>query len=637
MASINATSSSTTSRLTAKTGIGGLVSGMDIDELVENLTARSREKITKQQQLVQKLEWKQTAYRSVTKALNEFQSKYLDMLSATNFRSKSFFNTVKAFSSSDAVTVVGTGSAATAGSITINSIAQLATNQTIESGAAVSRPLTTSNTVDQIITALRADGGGDGEEAKAIGLQLDGKFKTITFDAAFWDEVDGGTGNQEENFKAALQSRINSAFGSGSGLKVEIGADQRLTFLAPGSKISVVSVDAGTSREDFGFAIDQSNKINLYSSLLGAGLTTTPEESAEGGYQVTINGEKFEFKQNDSLKSIIDKINASKAGVTISYSSITDKFTMTSKTSGEGDNIVIQDTGGKLMEALGLSKDKAKEVVTGQNAILSVNGQTITRSSNTFEIDGAKVTLNKEVDAVDGPITLTLKEDASGLEDAIRKFVDDYNAMIGLMTGLTKEKVYKDFPPLTDAQKAEMTETQIATWEGKAKSGILRGDSLLGDIATKLQSTIAGLSVDGFSLYSMGISTSSYVTGGKLQINETKFKQALETKGSEIRELFSSEKGLGNTLNTVITDATKTSGTKGNRGTLVEAAGVEDTRSDTENSIYDQIKRANKNITTLQDRLKAEEARYWSKFSYMESMINNLNAQGAMLSSFTNS
>lgn len=636
MASINATSSSTTSRLTAKTGIGGLVSGMDIDELVENLTARSREKITKQQQLVQKLEWKQTAYRSVTKALNEFQSKYLDLLSATNFRSKSFFNTVKAFSSSDAVTVVGTNSAATAGSITINSITQLATNQTIESGTAVSRPLTTSNTVDQIIAALKAD-GGDSEEAKAIGLQLDGKFKTITFDAAFWDEVDGGTGSQEENFMAALQSRINSAFGSGSGLKVEIGTDQRLTFSAPGSKISVVSVDAGTTREDFGFSIDQSNKINLYSSLLGAGLTTTPEESSEGGYQVTINGEKFEFKQNDSLKSIIDKINASKAGVTISYSSITDKFTMTSKTSGEGDNIVIEDTGGKLMESLGLSKDKAKEVVTGQNAILTVNGQTITRGSNTFEIDGARVTLNKEVDAVDGPITLTLKEDASGLEDAIRKFVDDYNAMIGLMSGLTKEKVYKDFPPLTDAQKAEMTETQIATWEGKAKSGILRGDSLLGGIATKLQSTIAGLSVNGFSLYSMGISTSSYVTGGKLQINETKFKEALETKGSEIRELFSSEKGLGNALNTIITDATKTSGTKGNRGTLVEAAGVEDTRSDTENSIYDQIKRANQNITTLQNRLKAEEARYWSKFSYMESMINNLNAQGAMLSSFTNS
>ncbi|MGI6728230.1 MAG: hypothetical protein ACOX4P_06755 [Anaerovoracaceae bacterium] len=43
------------SSLSAKTGIGGLVSGMDIDELVKSLTATSRNKVTKQQQKVQKL------------------------------------------------------------------------------------------------------------------------------------------------------------------------------------------------------------------------------------------------------------------------------------------------------------------------------------------------------------------------------------------------------------------------------------------------------------------------------------------------------------------------------------------------------------------------------------------------------
>ena len=88
MASVNS-STSTNSSLLAKTGMGGLVSGLDTDSLVESLTSASRSRIAKQQQSVQKLEWKQTSYRNVSKTLKEFQSKYLDVLSKTNFRSAS--------------------------------------------------------------------------------------------------------------------------------------------------------------------------------------------------------------------------------------------------------------------------------------------------------------------------------------------------------------------------------------------------------------------------------------------------------------------------------------------------------------------------------------------------------------------
>jgi flagellar hook-associated protein 2 len=205
------------------------------------------------------------------------------------------------------------------------------------------------------------------------------------------------------------------------------------------------------------------------------------------------------------------------------------------------------------------------------------------------------------------------------------------------MNGLVKEEVDRDYEPLTDAQKEEMSESEIEAWEKKAKSGILRGDALLRNISSKLQTAVTGLSVNGFSLYSMWISSAGYTENGKLKIDETKLRTALETKGSEIRELFTSEKGLGNALNTIITDATKTSGPKGSRGSLVEVAGVDDTMSENENSIFDQMKRANKNIKTLKLRLEAEESRYWSQFSYMESVINSLNSQSSILSSFTSS
>ena len=491
MASVSSsTSSSTLSSLTAKTGIGGLVSGMDIDEIVESLTATSREKITKQQQYLQKLEWKQTAYRSVTTALKEFQSSYLDVLSSTNFRSTSFFNTSKASSSSDAVSVTATGSA-TAGAITIDSITQLATYQTVKAVSSASKPLTSSKTVSDFIAGLEA--------GESISITLDGRVKTITFDSDFVTAVTA----DPSTFETEMQSLVDKAFGatgeSDRVITVDVDSDDLLTFSATGSKITVNSVGTdSTTLTDLGFTSGQSNSINTGASLSDLTLAT----DLTGSNQVfKINGVTFNFSSTDTMATIMEKVNSSSAGVTMTYSSITDKFTLTANESGSGDNIVISEISGNLMTALGLTEDAGAQVTAGVNAVLSVNGQTITRSSNTFEIDGAKVTLNETTSEA---VTITMTEDASSLSDTINKFVEDYNSLIDLINGLVKEEVDSDYAPLTDEQKEEMTESEIAAWEKNAKSGILRGDSLLRNISSKLQSAVTGLSVNGFSLYSMG-------------------------------------------------------------------------------------------------------------------------------------
>ena len=129
----SSTSTNSLSALSAKTGIAGLVSGLDTESIVQSMTLSTRTKIAKQEASVTKLQWKQASYRNVTKALKEFQSKYLDVLSSTNMRSSSMYSTVKASTASTAVSVSATGNA-TAGSITVNSISKLATNHTVTSG-----------------------------------------------------------------------------------------------------------------------------------------------------------------------------------------------------------------------------------------------------------------------------------------------------------------------------------------------------------------------------------------------------------------------------------------------------------------------------------------------------------------------
>lgn len=72
--------------------------------------------------------------------------------------------------------------------------------------------------------------------------------------------------------------------------------------------------------------------------------------------KLTINSIDFEFAKTESLSAVMSKINASEAGVNLTYSSISDQFTMTAKNSMQ-DNIDITETpgSGNLMTALGLT------------------------------------------------------------------------------------------------------------------------------------------------------------------------------------------------------------------------------------------------------------------------------------------
>ncbi len=626
MATVN--SINTTSTLSAKTGIGGLVSGMDIDELVSTMTAKSRNKVVKQKQNIQKLEWKQTAYRSTAKALKEFQNKYLNVLSSTNFRSVGFFNTVEASSSSAAVSVSSTDSSVE-GTVTIGSISQLATKQTAKSTVSATKALS-GNLSTTDITALLADISG-----QTIGLQLDGSLKTITFDSAFVDSL--GTDPTQADFAAALQTAVDNAFSIKdiNDRVINVSASEGVLSLgATGSQLTVKAI--GGDEEiltDLGLAAGQSNFLST-SKTIGDLEFATALDSLDT-FKVTINSVAFEFSKTDSLATVMNEINSSDANVTLSYSSVTDKFSMTSNTEGIGENITIDETEGNLMTAFGLTAEAGAEIEYGKNAVLFYNGTKITRSSNRFQIDGTNFELLNTTAVGADPITVTMKADSDTLVEPIKQFVADYNAMIDLMNGLVKEKTYSDYPPLTDEQKEEMSETQISTWEEKAKSGLLRGDQALISITSKLHSAIISpIEESGISLNDLGITSAGYTENGKLKIDEAKLAKALAEKPLEIRKLFASDTGISTKLNNIITDATRTTGPKGTRGTLTEIAGIDLTASDTENNITDTITRTNKTIDTLNARLTKEETRLWRQFTTMETVLQQLNSQSSIISQF---
>ena len=474
--SSTSTSTSNLSNLSAKTGMAGLVSGLDTDSLVESMTSYSRSKISKQQQKIQSLQWRQTAYRGISKTLKEFQSKYLDVLSTTNLRSASLYKTVAASTTSAKISVSSTA-AANAGTITIDKITQLATNETIKGTQTVSKDLSGDMTATDVSDLLASVTAGD----KSFVMNLDGTAKVITLDSAFVTKA-GSIG-----FEAALQDKVDSIFGTKDGttpvIDVALAAD-KLSFTASGSKLAVSALAGDTTTLGYmGLSDGQSNKINLSNTLENSSFSKSLVAAADGKYNLSINSVNFTFEKTDTLSTVISRINSSAAGVTIAYSSISDKFSMTANTSGSGDKLVISEAESNLMDVFGLTAASGVDATAkGKNAILTVNGVELTRSSNTVLIDGVNVNL---LETSADPISITSKSDSTALKDTIKNFVADYNSIIELINKSYKENKNKDYAPLTDDQKADMTETKITEWETKAKEGILKDDSTLRDMASK--------------------------------------------------------------------------------------------------------------------------------------------------------
>ena len=94
-------SSSSSSIYGTKNVISGLASGMDTESMIQNSVTGYQSKIASLQQKQTKLEWEQTAYRSIIDKMSVFSDKYTSYTSSTNLMSFGFFN--------NAVEVTGQG------------------------------------------------------------------------------------------------------------------------------------------------------------------------------------------------------------------------------------------------------------------------------------------------------------------------------------------------------------------------------------------------------------------------------------------------------------------------------------------------------------------------------------------------
>ena len=147
------------------------------------------------------------------------------------------------------------------------------------------------------------------------------------------------------------------------------------------------------------------------------------------------------------------------------------------------------------------------------NAQLILNGAQFESDSNTFNINGATYTINYEPKDKDQDITVNTTMDYDGIYDAVKSLLKEYNGLVNEMSKLFNAESAKDYDPLTDEQKDQMSEKEIDEWEGKIKGAILRKDSTLSDVLNSVTDIMSqGIEIGGqkLSLADFGISTQSY-------------------------------------------------------------------------------------------------------------------------------
>lgn len=436
---------------------------------------------------------------------------------------------------------------------------------------------------------------------------------------------------------AALTEAINDAF-----------AAEGYTFSLAGNKLTAsdgtdaVAFDIqSTAGGTLGIAkSSSSNTITAKNKLSDIGIEAN---GADGSYKMKINGVEISVGADSTISSLISAVNGSGAGVVMSYSSLTNSFSIEAKEQGGAGNIMIE--GNDFTKAIGLTDESGDMVnfTLGTNAVVNVNGKEVYLNENSYTVDGTTFTFDESIQLGE-TYTIELSKNGDGIKDIIKSFVEDYNQLIDDVYKEIGSKPKTDskgnyYEPLTDAEKDEMSEDEVNDWEEMAKVGVLYNDSTVSGIMSKLRATMYNsVTLDDGSkigLFNIGIKASSdFADHGKLEFDEERFEKMYAENADAITTLFTdSKQGIMTKLDNVLDSAVKSTGA--NRGSLVRKAGVENTRSALDSTIFKEMERIQDRIATLQDRYDAREEYWWSVFTNMESMLSELNSQSTAFSSFT--
>jgi len=322
----------------------------------------------------------------------------------------------------------------------------------------------------------------------------------------------------------------------------------RLPMRQLSSPDNLTAFSASSSNENIGVTVDSTSASRgTYSvevtSLAGAQALASRDVFADrdstsvgqGTLTLSVGSNTVDIvidDSNDTLQGLANAINEADAGVSAGVIDTGNGFQLvfSADESGTANTVSISvsgDSEGTATDNLGLSRfafnaamdtdSGLQETIAATDAVMSINGVEVTRSSNSFEnvIDGLSFDI-----AETGSSIIRVEQDFDAVADRVQSFVDQFNAL-------------------------QSTIENLAGYSAEAGvGGLLSGDSTVRSIQNQLRQVLTRV-VEGLessnvrSLSDVGITT-NYETGG-LDFDRDEFISQLKAHPDDVTALFAEQ------------------------------------------------------------------------------------------------
>ena len=510
---------------------------------------------------------------------------------------------------------------------------------------------------------------------------------TSTTTTGYTTTTKDSSGNIVSGF---IPSAADSTYTDSNGISyttksVDNGTDGITTTLTPSvsgtgttQTYTTKTVDSKTNNPKTSFYPAQ---VGSTVSTSGSTTTTTTTSVASDGTvstSITANspsdGNPVVYTYKDlyekTLNDVSVDISSANTNIIASYDSINDSFSMYNKSGGSSNMVAIAAFTGSYTTAAGKTATGATDTAmtdalfnnlslgiydgTTLNSAQSVTGTTpisAVGASGSVTIDGktySNLTSNKITAAgvtytflSTGTSSVTTSQDTDTIVKNVKQFVSDYNKMLDSLNTKIYETTYTsgsktdtDYEPLTDAEKKSMSDSEVTTWETKAKTGLLYHSSILRTITSDMRSALS-TPVDAVksnynTLGSIGITSST--NQGHIQLDEDKLRAALTADPDSVYQLFASSSkdstdtgniGIANRLDTVMTSALSS---------ISDQAGTSTSTND-QSYLGKMITSMKEKMSDFQAMMDDYQSKLYTQYDAMEVAIQKLNSQQSYVTS----
>lgn len=405
------------------------------------------------------------------------------------------------------------------------------------------------------------------------------------------------------NSLGTLTSRVDAIKSSAQSLN---SATLFLSTTATSSDTSVFTATSSDSASVANYSVKVSTLAKAQSIVSTSTYGSTSDVVATGG-SIVVGGKTITISGSTTIQQLADQINGT-AGITVNANVIDSgggafKLVIAGKSTGLANAFTISGnalTGGSGVAFTDTDSDgtygdsAADNAVNAADASVTINGLTITRSSNTISdaITGVTLTLLKEDPATTH--TMTVARDTASIVSQVQDFVTTYN----------------DFASYINAEYTIGATTDVP--------GPLAGEAALRTTRSTITANLRdSVSVGGLYSYLSEVGI-TFDRDGNLELDTATLTEAINSNPADVEKLFQgtdSANGVFDNLVSTINSLTDTSGIL----------------TKTEDSFSNSIDSLTTQINDLEDQIDVFRQSLVQQFSAVDQLMSQLNSYTTML------